>query len=111
MLKPGPPKGWGPAETFSSDLSSHFEMKFSLSIGKFGFDISTSRKEALDHHTAAARHIARRETTDRPPRSAGSRMYDAARVNRLTSDVPVTITSANAEILVSAIAMRSFNRT
>lgn len=42
--------------------------------------------------------------------AGGERMYKGAQVDRLTQDWPITITSANAEILVSAIALRSRNR-
>ena len=37
----------------------------------------------------------------------GKRMFAAAQVSRLTGDWPVSISSANSEILVSAIATRS----
>ncbi len=37
----------------------------------------------------------------------GARMFEAAMTSRLTADWPVSISSANAEILVSAIATRS----
>jgi lambda family phage portal protein len=40
----------------------------------------------------------------------GQRMYAGAQVTRLNTDWPITLTSANAEILVSAIALRSRNR-
>lgn len=40
-------------------------------------------------------------------RPEGTRMYAAAQTSRLTLDWPISISSANAEILVSAIATRS----
>jgi len=43
------------------------------------------------------------------PRHA-QRMYAGAQVTRLNTDWPVSLTSANAEILVSAIALRQRNR-
>ena len=39
------------------------------------------------------------------------RMYEAAVTNNLNADSPVTITSANAEILVSVMAARSRARS
>ena len=40
-------------------------------------------------------------------KSDGQRMFAAAMVSRLTADWPISISSANAEILISAIATRS----
>lgn len=62
---------------------------------------------------AAARSIPNQVREMGPPlrvtvgRVRQVRMYQAAQVSRLTTDWPITITSANAEILVSAIALRS----
>ena len=46
-------------------------------------------------------------TTRRIVRPGGARMYEGAQSSRLTADLTVSITSANAEIFVSAIALRS----
>lgn len=45
-----------------------------------------------------------------PGRGIGRRSYAVAQVSRLTADWPVTISSANAEIQTSLIAVRSRNR-
>lgn len=45
--------------------------------------------------------------TGKQVKSDGQRMFAAAMVSRLTADWPISISSANAEILISAIATRS----
>lgn len=86
-------------------------MKLSL----FGMHFSAGRTAAA--RTPAAVPFSHRAVKEAPnlqvkavstPSSRRQvRMYGGAKVSRLTTDWPITITSANAEILVSAIALRS----
>jgi lambda family phage portal protein len=79
-------------------------MNFSLSLGKRSLRIQTGVQSPV----AAAGPP---KPMDRGPGSVrqnvGQRMYGAAQTSRLTQDWTISITSADAEILVSAIATRS----
>jgi lambda family phage portal protein len=72
-------------------------MNFSLTLGKRSFRFLSNKEQKF--------HVEHREPA--VSQNVGKRMYAAAQVSRLTSDWPITITSSNAEIFVSAIATRS----
>ncbi|HEV2350811.1 MAG TPA: phage portal protein [Terriglobia bacterium] len=85
-------------------------MKLALQIGKFNISLGQSSSRSVpEAKTLSPTGAQRLERSMRVTVGPGrhTRMYQAAQVSRLTSDWPITITSANAEILVSAIAMRS----
>lgn len=65
--------------------------------------VQPEHARVLQDFTLLGRSLAAR----RPGRLGRSRMYDAAATDGLSADFPVSIQSANAEILVSAIPARS----
>lgn len=79
-------------------------MKFSIEISRKGGEVLKQRtvqpKDAELLRKAAAR-------TGRLPGGQKVRMYDAATTTNLNQDFPVSITSANAELLVSLTATRA----
>jgi len=70
-------------------------MNFALQIGSRTLRITTGGAPRSDASTLHA------------PRSPNKRMFAAAQTNRLTADWPITLTSADAEIMLSAVAVRS----
>src|SRR5690349_15225339 len=83
---------------------------------KFSFEFSRSQAAKIASplastvvepgHANALRHVAGLRSLPR----RGARMYDAASTDRLSADFAVSQKSANAEILVSAIAARARGR-
>ena len=79
-------------------------MKFSFELSRTGGTLLKQRVVKPEHAEMLRKEAAR---TGRLPRGQKVRMYDAATTTNLNQDFPVSITSANAEILVSISATRA----
>jgi len=93
-------------------------MKLDLQLGKFSLKFGKEPAKLPGYRPAVRGNSESRgqkmTVTSTGPQRVGapdfSRMYAGAQVSRLTADWGISITSANAEILVSAIALVSRNR-
>lgn len=84
-------------------------MKLSLQVGKRSLNVSTGGPGQDSAPPIITGRTLKVGTGRAMPGGIrfGQRMYQGAQVTRLTADWPITLTSANAEILVSAIGTRS----